>query len=133
MTVDLSTFDGYVTIDGYPSPGEHRTVRIKTEEWDGETKRVARLVTGPKRRWDDLQGFAFVGDSGSIRVWRKYSDSDRYTNIAWALNHQNACERLRGIEFRIEKRCRACFRKLTNPKSLDRGFGPVCWKKRRQR
>jgi len=27
-----------------------------------------------------------------------------------------------------EIRCRRCNRVLTNPKSISRGFGPVCWK-----
>ena len=28
----------------------------------------------------------------------------------------------------IEVRCRRCGRVLTNPKSVSRGVGPVCWK-----
>jgi len=27
-----------------------------------------------------------------------------------------------------EVRCRRCNRVLTNPKSVERGFGPVCWR-----
>ena len=27
-----------------------------------------------------------------------------------------------------EVRCRRCNRRLTNPKSVSRGIGPVCWK-----
>ena len=28
-----------------------------------------------------------------------------------------------------EGRCKRCRRKLTNPDSLERGYGPVCWGK----
>lgn len=33
------------------------------------------------------------------------------------------------VKLKNRDTCLACGRKLTNPKSIERGLGPVCWKK----
>lgn len=135
MTRAATIFNGTYTIK---SPtGSHRTLRIETEVWDSDEKRVLSVLTGqgPTR-------FAFVSDRG-IHVWKRFgggSSAGDYPKagsleqkLAWLLWElaANGGRRWPALEMDmlLEGTCIRCNRTLTTPESIDAGIGPVCAQK----
>jgi hypothetical protein len=116
--------------------GEHKTFSIKTQKDDASFapgKRVAALLIGANNE-TDYKGFAFVNDD-SVVVWaskRGQSAPSSYDWFADMLNVKLLDKASRfGKEYcdyscSVEKRCLRCNRKLTNPRSLESGYGPEC-------
>jgi len=119
----LETHNGFVTITN-PSTGKHRTFRVRTEDWDGDSKRVVALITGPSRKGNDARSFAFVTRDGSVRVWQKHQGTDM-ERLATMLESPGRC-RAGGLRYEWSVRCRRCNRELTTPESIESGIGPVC-------
>lgn len=117
----IGTHNGSVTIT---SPtGEHRTFNIRTQPDDSRFapgQRVVRLLTGP----DDWQGFGFVSDNGTIRVWKRYQGTAHATYARMLERPESFVAK--GAEYLFSGRCRVCNRELTHPESIASGIGPVC-------
>lgn len=121
------THNGFVTVKNTKT-GKHRVMRIWSKDFGGDKKRVAGLLTGRNRDVnDDWTDFAFVGDDGRLRVWKRHRGTE-YDALAKILEHVERGEEL-GLEYHIEGRCRLCNRELTDPESISTGIGPVCAKK----
>ena len=124
MTFNPTTHNGSVTIFN-PKTGGHRTFRIRTETWDKDKPPVRVLsVLAGSDNVNDYQNFGFVTDSG-IAVWKRFRKEERFEKFATLLSNIERGEEF-GLEYKVEGRCRACNRKLTNPESIDSGIGPIC-------
>lgn len=122
-TFSVATHNGYITIHN-PKTGDHRTFSIVTSGKMGG-KRVVSMLTGPDRDdWRDWVGFGFVGEDGSITVWRKHAGTV-FEKMAKLLERPKHGEEY-GLSYMFEGRCRVCNRALTNPESIITGIGPVC-------
>ena len=126
----LATHNGTITLRN-PETGEHRTFNIATRDFKGEERRVLSLLVGPDNT-SDFQGFAFVLDTGVIRVWRRFREFNgmsQHERLAKCLQSMRALEESGRLEVFTEGRCRRCNRTLTTPESVESGIGPVCREK----
>jgi hypothetical protein len=121
----LVTHNGFLTIQN-KRDGKHRTFSIMTQPDDSEFfpgKRIVSLLQGQNRE-TDFQSFGFVGDNGSIILWKSKRNSK---DFVWFKRMLEEPEQFRGAyEYLLEGRCRVCNRTLTNPRSNKLGIGPVC-------
>lgn len=134
----VATHNGTITIKSHRT-GEHRTVRIRTEEWavkdaqgspvlddQGNPKtrcvRVAQLLCGPDNT-SDYRSFAFV-DGDVVTLWRKHQDSKFYRWLSAFLSHPATF--LNQVDVCFDGACRRCNRALTTPESVASGIGPIC-------
>lgn len=79
-------------------------------------------VTDDNPNWDDRAYFGKVSPEGKLLVSRNASDE----NIADILDiSQNLLERAIA-HGKMTGRCAMCSRELTDPKSVERGIGPIC-------
>lgn len=120
-----------------PETGQHRTFKVRTQQEDARFApgaRILYLLTGPDNE-HDYQPFGFVRDDGRIAVWRK---------MRGAAGHPSQWERLADLfqsrvsghaprlcdcshfELQVSRRCRRCNRRLTDPVSIETGYGPEC-------
>lgn len=115
------THNGEITLTN-PKTGNHRTFKIETVK-DGPLagKRILSMLIGPDNTKDYL-GIAFVELSG-IYVWKKHRNT-LYEETAKCLLK---IEKL-GLISQFSTRCRVCDRKLTTPRSISLGIGPICEK-----
>jgi len=119
----LATHNGTVTVTNPETKG-HRTFQIKTQKPDAKFApgmRVVSLLIGPDNS-NDYKGFGFVADDGVIRLWNK-AKTVTYTKLTMILMWPNDYPNL---EYLYSGTCRVCNRKLTTPKSIKSGIGPIC-------
>lgn len=126
-TGTIATHNGTITVTN-TATGDHRTFAIRTQPNDARFapgKRIVSLFVGRDNDNPfDYNGFGFVNDDGTIRVWRKKSGGvfDTYARMLAAPESFMA----RGVEYVFAGTCRVCNRTLTNPESIASGIGPVC-------
>lgn len=130
----MQMFNGFYTVK---SPtGQHRTFRVFTQA-EGDSfaagQRIISMLTGQDNELD-YTGFGFVTKQG-IKVWKNKrgadgapSQWDLYAKMLWDLsvNGEKSPYTLKGVEVLLDKRCRRCNRRLTNPTSIESGIGPEC-------
>ncbi len=132
---DITKHDCVVTLVS-PKTGDHRTFKISTvREGKGEDKtkgglagkRIVSLLTGPDN-CNDFTGFAFVGDDGAVKVWKRLrgendlSEWERLADMIACPNYWAA----RGVTYQFSLRCRRCQKPLTRPDSIRDGLGEIC-------
>ena len=128
--IDLRDFVGCVTITN-PATGQHRTFRIRRQPDNAQFapgQRVVSLLTGSDNE-NDYTGFGFVTDAGHICLWKKQRDSKTFIAYRNMLEDPIRYEDSHGLQYATEKRCRRCFRLLTDPVSIAAGMGPECRQK----
>lgn len=126
MDHSIITHNGEITIHN-PNTGNHRTFRIRTQPNDANFapgKRIISLLTGNDNE-GSYTGFGFVQPSGVVTVWRKRRGGV-YDQYARMIASPAAYEEKHGLTFLFATRCRVCNRKLTTPRSIEVGIGPVC-------
>ena len=127
QTIDLARYNGYVTAHN-PATGQHRTFRIQTVHQSENLfmlgKRIIGLLVGPDNT-SSYQGFGFVEEDGSVRVWSKHRGT-QYEKLADVLNRADYFAEQHGVRFECSVKCRKCNRDLTDPLSIELGIGPVC-------
>lgn len=135
---NIATHNGFITVVSNKT-GQHRTVRIRTEEWiqrdrDGnvihddcgepvkKAVRTVGLLTGQCNE-SDYTNFAMIADRGQVVLFRKNRDSEFFN---WMAKFLESPARFPHIEFNFEGRCRRCNRLLTTNESVLSGIGPTC-------
>ena len=129
-------YAGIYTLRG---PKGHRTYRVKPVipkagddpagfRRQNEGRLILSLLTGPdnERNYTSL---AWVSEAG-VSVWKRHQGTQMET-LARVFYQFVVRNRLPQGGYRVEvsKRCRRCWRTLTNPDSLDSEYGPECRKK----
>jgi len=114
--------------------GEHRTYKIKVSKPNPRYPNPAffvGLLAGP----DNVSSYQYLGmlnaTTGAVTLTRKSrmtDDSKAVKGVRWTLAKiWNNLEIPEGIQVRHVGKCGCCGRALTEPESLDRGIGPICW------
>lgn len=126
---DVETHNGTVTVTSLRT-GEHRTLRIRTEEWadrdNPEVKNEVRtvgLLSGPDNT-SDYRNFALIGNDCRVILFKKHRGSQIFEWLAKFVH--NPVLFMDQVEINFEGRCRKCNRPLTTPESVASGIGPVC-------
>jgi hypothetical protein len=109
--------------------GAERTIRIKTQEPDATWmpgKRVASYLNGPDN-FRNYQGFAFVDDDNTFRVWNKYAGASALVSALGVLlsGKEQMVNGLKAYGMASGK-CGICGRELTRSDSILAGIGPIC-------
>jgi hypothetical protein len=110
--------------------GEHVTFRAKRYRHDSRFaagKVVLAYLAGPDNE-GDYKSCAFVSDAGRVSIWKRFKDGNTKVTrgIRVLTGDPVACVTAYG---RRSGRCGLCNRLLTEPESLNRGYGPVCAEK----
>jgi hypothetical protein len=119
--------DGTYTVEF--GDGTYRTLRIRTQEADATWmpgKRVASFLDGPDN-WSNYQGFAFVNDDNTFKVWHKYEGATEIISaLAVLLSGKEAMVNGLKAYGMASGKCGICGKKLTTPESIKLGIGPIC-------
>ncbi len=110
--------------------GKHLTYKVRTSRSDLKQQgpHFVSLLTGP----DNYSNYTYIGTVFSrenFRITRKStcsSSAPGFKAFQWLLVHLLANELPDVVEFWHEGKCCKCARKLTDPKSIELGIGPVC-------
>jgi hypothetical protein len=129
---DAARHNGEITLSN-PARGTHRTLKISTvrnEDSSLQGSRIVYLLTkSDNEDPSSWQGFAFIGDDGRCKVWKRFRGQDGKRS-AWELYadmvDDPAYWAARGVEYLCSARCRRCNRLLTTVESIRSGFGPIC-------
>lgn len=114
--------------------GSRTTIRVAAEKWcDGKV--VASVMTGPDNEWS-FTGVGFLGGDLQVRTWSRLQGTPLERRLLAALEVVKANTVSAKEAFLAEAdayalrsgRCIRCAHKLTVPRSLFRGMGPVCAK-----
>lgn len=105
--------------------GDRKTFRIAKAR-DAEMH-FASLLTGPDNT-SDYTYLGFVkGGSGPLIAGRKGNPTHpAFVALDWALRRLSVGQMPEHLEFWHEGRCARCARPLTDPASIEAGFGPEC-------
>lgn len=114
---NIRTHNGTITMTNN-AKGTHRTIRIRTEKWSNQEKRVVSLKTP-----EGFKSFGFVHIGGGV-VWKKFYNT-KFETLMKMINNPAIWEE-KGVSFLFEGTCRKCNRQLTHPGSIQSGIGPVC-------
>jgi hypothetical protein len=150
--MEIALGNGEFTLENI-TRGDHITLRLKTRrKW--ENRRVWELMIG-KDNNSDYQGFAHLGEDGSVIPWRnkapvlfkmnpktgaRFTLEEGLTIVSFimaegkfgAVHGEGETVEKRitkgGSEYIIRRSCRCarCNRLLTNPESIQFGMGPEC-------
>jgi hypothetical protein len=108
--------------------GNRKTFKV-TQAKDSDDMFFASLLTGS----DNEADYSYLGFIKRPAVGLIAGSKGRPTNVAykaldWTLRHLDAGDMPEQLEFWHEGRCARCSRALTDPASIERGFGPECIK-----
>jgi len=124
--------DGYYTVVfDFDGEQRHKTFRIFTGKQGrfGEGKQMVAVFLGTDNTNEkSYQTFAFL-NGNKLAVWKRYAlYQQEIAAVNYLLDGENA--EAAGILYASESgNCRRCNRMLTNPVSLNRGYGSECIKK----
>lgn len=110
--------------------GSHRTFRIHRQRNKAKFKPGKRLIgilIGPDNS-EDYEEFGEVTEKG-INVWKSRQHNKKlmeYAALIWSIANG---EKIEDYELMTDSRCLVCNRHLTDPLSLSRGIGPLCWER----
>lgn len=129
-------YNGVYTLD---DGNEHLTFQIYTVT---RGSLIGKRIVKRQLEYGQFQGFAFVGQDGTLQLWRRFADQATELYVEWAkilleqLNQRaNAVEGADTIHFELHahdwtinrsRACRRCNRALTVPTSIEQGIGPEC-------
>jgi len=108
----------------------HFTYRITRSDHDGDYYYVAR-----KSREDEWTYLGTLDDKKHQFRWTKATAAEEISRksfkvFSWFIDLFIQTGRIHPqLEVFHDGRCAACSNWLTDPKSLDRGFGPKCWER----
>ncbi len=115
--------------------GEHITLRLRCKNRDLRKRNLifedAAIVTcDAPTKWDktgDMVGYVLSHTPGVVRR-NEHADDARF----WLFEHvwywlRGDHPLSAGLQIRLEDYCGHCGRPLSDPQSIDRGFGPECW------
>lgn len=127
--LNLTVYDGTFTLVNRKT-GTHRTFSIKTNQEGGRYtagERIITLLSGPNNE-EDYVPFAALKE-GKVRVFKKYWDT-KYEELGKFIYSLTKTPHP-SVDVLFEQRCKRCFRKLTNPDSIEgrNGYGPECYAK----
>ncbi len=135
--LDLIARDYTITLVNAET-GDHRTLRTRTVRNGGmEGKKIIELLRGGD---SDYIAFGFVVPAMSghrVVVWKSYRGKMDLATGEYEKSKFDILANMiedpaywggRGVEYRFAQRCLRCGRELTNPDSLDSGYGPECIK-----
>mgnify|MGYP001325848046 CR=1 FL=1 len=133
-TASPSVKDGIYTV--ISPKGGHRTFRVRTQPDDSNFlpgNQVLALLVGPDNSNDYVQ-FGMLRPNGRFHCFRnrRGTEYEKLGQMVEALLVNPAAgDRLRDAGYGVQEslRCFRCFRLLTTPESLERGYGPECWEK----
>ncbi len=108
--------------------GEHRTFRVKQVKNGALTGRwIVSLLTGPDNE-SSYSGVGFANPDG-FKLWNKFASNEEMAAdlaVLAGLGVDGLDEA--GLRYSLESgNCYICNRLLTDPVSIHRGIGPVCW------
>lgn len=124
--MNISTHNGTITMTN-PETGNHRTVKIKTQDSKSHFapgQRLIGMLTGTDNE-NSYTYFGFVKANGGIAIWNKFKNTS-YEVIAKMVQHKELYQTKKGIIYQEAGCCRRCNRKLTTPESIEDGIGPYC-------
>lgn len=106
--------------------GTRYTYKLKAK--DGGNLFFAHTLTGSNNEEDyTYLGTWWPHDGRGLVAGAKGNPSDvRFRGLRYVLGNLTAGRMPDDVEFWHEGRCARCSRKLTDPESIARGFGPEC-------
>jgi hypothetical protein len=133
---DKRFFTGGHAIFTVESNNQHRTYKVKVSKPNPRYPKPAYfvgLLSGP----DNVNSYQYLGmldeNTGAVRLTgksRMSEDSDAVRGVRWVMTKFfNNLPIPDAVNVRHCGRCGCCGRTLTEPVSLDRGIGPVCWRR----
>lgn len=106
--------------------GNRKTFRIAKAK-DSDDMYFASLLTGPDNTADYTYLGFIKGPRKALISGRKGNPSHpAFIALDWALANLDAGYMPEQLEFWHEGRCARCARPLTDPVSIEAGFGPEC-------
>lgn len=123
--------DGIYTVHG---PRGHRTFRVRHQAPDASfmpNRQLVAVLTGADNE-HDYTTVGWLGPDGAAVMFRKYQGTDFHRAVdafrgIYLRNRLGEQMLGAGYELLESRRCFRCFRPLTTPESIDRGYGPECW------
>lgn len=112
--------------------GEHYTFRVGRSK--PEQPLFVGLLTGPNNEADyTYMGIYSPEHNHSVKLTKasKYNDESKPVKvIRWAIKQVIKNKELpAGYSIQHEGKCCCCGRPLTDPESIFRGWGPICWQR----
>lgn len=110
--------------------GSHRTFRVHRQRNKAKFKPGKRLIgilIGPDNS-ADYEEFGEVTENG-IAIWKSRQHNKKlveYAAIIWSIANGEVIE---DYGLMTDSRCTVCNRHLTDPESVTRGIGPLCWER----
>ena len=106
--------------------GKRYTFRIAKAK-DSDDMFFVSLLTGPSNETDyEYLGFVKMPRRALIAGRKGNPNHPAFIALDWALANLDAGTMHEKLEFWHEGRCARCARPLTDPVSIERGFGPEC-------
>jgi len=110
--------------------GKHYTFKIRKKK---DMPYFVSLLTGP----DNYANYTYLGIYIPAHAEVRLSTKSRYNAeslpvkvVRWAIKMIHEGKELpEGYSIRHEGKCARCGRRLTDPVSIERGFGPECWRR----
>lgn len=123
--------DGVYTVKG---PRGHRTFMVRHQDMEARFmpgKQLIKIMVGADNENDYLSVGTLNAD-GTVRMFRKYEATDFHRAVdafrgIYLRNRLGEQMLVAGYELLESRRCFRCFRPLTTPESIERGYGPECW------
>lgn len=106
--------------------GKRYTYRVAKAK-DSEDMFFASLLVGQNNEADyEYLGFIKAPQGGLIAGKKGNPAHPAYRALDWAFKHLSQGNMHEQLEFWHEGRCARCGRALTDPASIEAGFGPEC-------
>ncbi len=118
---DVEVWPGRYTLE--TSEG-HRTFEVRRQDSDARFapgQLILSFLSGPDNE-ADYTGFAFIANGRTLKVWKRFADNTSLVADAKTF----LADPKAALESTFCGRCHAV---LTVPESIERGFGPECYKK----
>ena len=121
-------FNGTITLINKDTE-TYVTLKISTvKNGKLEGKRIVSQLVGSDNV-NSYQGFAFVNEDDTIKVWRS-KHTDKRQQIAVIVRslmlYGDQSQFANKVDMKLSKLCMRCNRKLTTPQSIADGIGPIC-------
>lgn len=109
--------------------GNRKTFKVSKAK-DSDDLFFASLLTGQSNETDyQYIGFIKRPQLGLVAGKKGHPSHPAFVALDWALRHFETGHMPEQLEFWHEGCCARCGRALTDPASIQRGFGPECSKK----
>ena len=106
--------------------GRRYTYKVRLTDVTDKPIAFVSVLTGPDNT-SDYHYIGFVRPGGDVTAGAKgQPNHPAFKAISWAVRRFNRGQESAALEFWHEGRCARCARPLTDPASIERGFGPEC-------